>query len=208
MITGLAELLAFSGVMALGQFSPGPDMVLLTRTALKNGARAGVEMALGIACGLTVHATLAVAGLALAFDRLPMLRKTMCRVAAVYLLWLAYQILREVFIAWYSGARVEVAEESPRRRPFLRGLFCNLSNPKAAIFLAAVSAPFLRGDRPGWWPFVIAGIVAVQGGVLWSLWAWLLQWSPLRLRYEAAARWIDGAFGMALIVLAVRLLIG
>ncbi len=51
------ELLAFAGVMALGQFSPGPDMILLTRTALRSGARAGVEMALGIACGLAVHAT-------------------------------------------------------------------------------------------------------------------------------------------------------
>ena len=71
MTSGLAELLAFSGVMALGQFSPGPDMVLLTRTSLKSGVRAGVEMALGIACGLTVHATLAVAGLALAFDWRP-----------------------------------------------------------------------------------------------------------------------------------------
>ena len=207
MTSGLAELLAFSGVMALGQFSPGPDMVLLTRTSLKSGARAGVEMALGIACGLTVHATLAVAGLALAFDRLPTLRKVMCWGAAVYLLWLAYQILREVFVVWYAGAQVEITEKFPRHRPFLRGLICNLSNPKAAIFLAAVSAPFLRGDRPDWWPFAIAGIIAVQGMVLWSLWARLLQWKPLRSRYEAAARWIDGAFGIALVALAVRLMI-
>ena len=28
------ELALFAGVMALGQFSPGPDMILLTRTAL------------------------------------------------------------------------------------------------------------------------------------------------------------------------------
>ena len=58
------ELAAFAGLMALGQFSPGPDMILLTRTALAEGAKAGAIMALGIASGLLVHASIAVAGLA------------------------------------------------------------------------------------------------------------------------------------------------
>jgi threonine/homoserine/homoserine lactone efflux protein len=203
-MTELAELLAFAGVMALGQFSPGPDMVLLTRTALKSGARAGVEMALGIASGLIVHSTLAVAGLALAFDRLPLLRKIMCWAAAAYLIWLACRILTEVI----SPAEKVRGEGNFEPRPFVRGLICNLSNPKAAIFIAAVSAPFLRGHHPDWWPFVIAGIVVAQGAALWSLWACLLQWRPLRFRYERAERWIDLAFGLALVALAVRLLIG
>ncbi len=45
-MSAAVDLLAFARVMALGQFSPGPDMILLTRTALKSGAWAGVEMAL------------------------------------------------------------------------------------------------------------------------------------------------------------------
>ena len=204
----IGDLLAFAGVMALGQFSPGPDMILLTRTALKSGARTGVEMALGIACGLTVHATLAVGGLALAFERMPVLRELLRWLAAAYLLWLAYRMLREIFVAWYSAALREPDANGSTRRPFLRGLFCNLLNPKAAVFLAAVCAPFLRGGRPEWWPLAIWGIVVGQAAVLWSLWAWLLQWNPLRSRYERAARWIDGAFGVALVALAIRLIIG
>lgn len=206
MIAG-GELLAFAGVMALGQFSPGPDMILLTRTSLKSGARAGVEMALGIACGLAVHATLAVGGLALAFDRLPVLRKMMGWAAAGYLLWLAYRILSEVFIVWYSGGRTEGGGEISARRPFLRGLFCNLLNPKAALFLAAMSAPFLRGERPDGWALAIWCIIVGQGCVLWSLWACLLQWQPLRLGYERAVNWLDLAFALALAALAVRLII-
>jgi threonine/homoserine/homoserine lactone efflux protein len=38
-MTAAAELLMFAGVMVLGQFSPGPDMLLLTRTELRKGAR-------------------------------------------------------------------------------------------------------------------------------------------------------------------------
>ena len=207
-MNGAVDLLAFAGVMALGQFSPGPDMILLTRTALKSGARAGMEMALGIACGLTVHATVAVGGLALTFERMPALRELLRWLAAAYLLWLAYRMLVEAFVVWYSGALREADVNGSTRRPFLRGLFCNLLNPKAALFLAAVCAPFLRGGRPEWWPFAIWGIVVGQAFILWSLWAWLLQWNPLRSRYERAARWIDGAFGVVLAVLAVRLIIG
>ncbi|NQW99212.1 LysE family transporter [bacterium] len=202
------ELLAFAGVMALGQFSPGPDMILLTRTALKSGPRAGIETALGIACGLTVHTTLAVGGLALAFERLPVLKETLRWAAAGYLSWLAYRMLREAFVVWYSGGIAETREPTSLRHPFLRGLFCNLLNPKAALFLAAVSAPFLRGVRPEWWPFAIAGIVVGQAAILWSLWACLLQWSPLRSRYEPSAKWVDAAFGLALGALAVRLALG
>lgn len=207
-MNGPLDLLAFAGVMALGQFSPGPDMILLTRTALKTGVRAGVEMALGIACGLTVHATLAVAGLALAFERAPALRDLMRWAAAGYLLWLAYRMLVGIFVAWYSGVRVESIAEVSGREPFLRGLFCNLLNPKVAIFLAAVTAPFLQGQRPVWWAFAIWGIIVGQALVLWSLWAWLLQWRPLRLSYERVEWWIDGTFGVALIGLAIRLIIG
>jgi len=137
------DLLAFAGVMALGQFSPGPDMVLLTRTALREGAGAGVRMALGIGCGLMVHAGIAVAGLALVYDRYPQFAMILRWGAACYLLWLVYQIGRECRIAW-SGAIYEIETTPSGRGAFLRGLFCNLLNPKAAIFLAAVCAPFLR----------------------------------------------------------------
>jgi threonine/homoserine/homoserine lactone efflux protein len=71
-----------------------------------------------------------------------------------------------------------------------------------------VCAPFLRGGRPDWWPFAIWGIVVGEAAILWALWACLLQWNPLRSRYERAARWIDAAFGVVLAALAIRLIIG
>jgi threonine efflux protein len=207
-MNGAVELLAFAGVMALGQFSPGPDMILLTRTALRSGGRAGVKMALGIACGLCVHATLAVGGLAMALERMPVLWGVLRWVAAVYLIWLAGRILREAFVVWNSGSLAESMVAAPVTNPFLRGFLCNLLNPKAALFLAAVMTPFLSGDRPGWWPFALWGIVVAQAGALWSLWAGLLQWGRLRTCYGRAAIWIDAAFGLVLAALAVRLMTG
>ncbi len=193
--------------MVLGQFSPGPDMLLLTRTALREGTVTGVKMALGIACGLTVHATLAVGGIAVAFERFPMLRRILQWVAALYLLWLAFGLMREAFVMWRSEVKSGFQESNRSHSPFVRGLLCNLFNPKVALFLAAVCAPFLTGSHPQWWPFAIWAVVVGLGASLWSLWVVVLQWKPLRSCYERATGWLDGVFGLALVALAVRLMI-
>ncbi len=203
-----ADLLMFSGLMALTQFSPGPDMLLVTQTSLKRGVRAGAQMALGIGCGLMVHTALAVGGLALAFQNLPMLRTAMSWAAAGYLIWLAWRMGMETFVAWYSGAIHDADVVLSRRAPFLQGLWCNLLNPKVVIFLAAVCAPFLKGPRPDWWPVAMWAVVVAQGTVLWAVWAGLLQWRPLRTGYQRAAPVIDGLFALVLLALAVWLLMG
>ncbi len=207
-MTGMSELWVFAGIITIGQFSPGPDMVLLTRTALRQGSKAGLEMAAGITCGLMVHSSIAVGGVALVFQRLPALRMALQWLAALYLLWLARSLLRAAFTT--PGADSQVLNDimEARHHPFLRGLLCNLFNPKVALFLAAVCAPFLTGHRPGWWPGAIWGVIVGLGIGLWSLWVLLLQWQPLRTRYLRAGRWIDGIFGCALVALAVRLMTG
>lgn len=207
-VSGTSELWFFAGLIVLGQFSPGPDMVLLTRTALREGPKAGVEMASGISCGLAVHSTIAVGGVAVAFMRFPMLRWVLQWVAAVYLLWLAYGLLRSAWVAWRTGVTHVATARTSAQTPFVRGLLCNLFNPKVPLFLAAVCAPFLAGNHPAWWPGAIWGVVVGLGIGLWSLWVVMLQWRPLRARYERAAGWIDGIFGVALAALAVRLMIG
>lgn len=208
-MTGVFDLLVFAGVAALGQFSPGPDMILLSRTALKQGAKEGVKMASGIACGLAVHATVAVGGVSFAFEKWVLLREGLRWAAAGYLLWLACRMVRAHFVVWsVAGVIDERALMPSKRSSFVRGLFCNLLNPKAAMFLAAVCAPFLRGDRPEWWPFAIWGIIVGQALVLWALWACLLQWKPLSLRYRKFERGIDLIFAAVLGTLASLLILG
>ena len=58
-----SDLAAFAGLLALGQFSPGPDMVLLTQTSLSHGRTAGWWTTAGITTGLAFHATFSRLGL-------------------------------------------------------------------------------------------------------------------------------------------------
>jgi threonine/homoserine/homoserine lactone efflux protein len=203
----MAELWIFAGIMALGQFSPGPDMILLTRTALARGRVAGWWTALGISTGLCLHAAVAIGGMAFLVAQGGVVETVLRWAAAAYLGWLGLRLLQGAFVAYYSGVKYEL-EEVRGRSDFVRGLLCNLLNPKVLFFFAGVVAPFLRGERPDWWPYVLWGILVGEGLVLWCAWVWLLQWKPIRARYETMAHWIDALFGLLLLVLAVLLLLG
>ncbi len=208
-MNAVAELAVFAGVTALGQFSPGPDMLLLTRTSLASGGRAGSWIATGIACGLVLHAAVAMSGASLLLGGASLLACSLRAAAAVYLGWLAGQLLRA---AWRPLPEVALGVAGVSGGAAMgfwrRGFFCNVLNPKVALFFAAVAAPFLTPDHPGWWPLALGGVIVIEGLTLWIAWAWALQWPPLKRGYRAAARWLDALFGLALLVLALRLLGG
>ena len=204
------ELLLFAGILALGQFSPGPDMLLLTQTSLAHGRRAGWLATLGITTGLLVHATVAITGMAVILSRGGWPTVVIKVAAALYLGWLGFGLIRRVVASRSSAAREERSSARPLRGSnwFLKGLFCNLLNPKAALFFAGIVAPFLEGDRPWWWPFALGGVLVLEATILWGLWVQVLQHRHVQRCYQRAAHWIDLVFGLGLLALAVLLVTG
>lgn len=203
------EWLAFTAIMAVGQFSPGPDMILLTRTALAQGRAAGCWTALGITTGLGVHALIAVTGVVSLLAHGGWLEILMRCLGSAYLLWLAFQLLRSAFLGGeVKIARMESDEVPGRLSSWKQGLLCNLLNPKVAIFLAGVTAPFLL-NQEGWkWPLLLWLTITVEGALLWCLWASLLQHRTIKSGYLRVARWFDLAFGLGLLAIAVVLVRG
>lgn len=204
----IPEWLAFAGIMALGQFSPGPDMVLLTRTALADGRKSGCWTAFGIACGLAVHAAVAVTGVAAILGRGGWVVDVLKWCAAAYLAWLAFLLIRSGLNA--KRLALERAKEISNSAfsSWKRGLLCNLLNPKVAVFLAGVTAPFLAvADVPDNWPAILWLTIVLEGLILWCAWVFVLQSPVIRNRYLCAAHWFDLAFGVALLILALLVLL-
>ncbi len=192
------ELLAFAGIMAVAQFSPGPDMILLTRTSLRNGGRAGAIMACGIATGLAVHSVIALGGAGYLFTTESKLLPYLKLLASAYLLYLAWQVFSS------DPAPSGTPSESTRGH-FLRGLTCNLLNPKAALVLSSICAPFLQGHQGFARPMALGGIIVGQGALLWILWAYGLQIPALRENYDRKQGMINRCFAILLALLAASL---
>lgn len=201
------EWLAFLLLMALGQFAPGPDMVLLTRTALARGKAAGVAMAGGIASGLILHSALALSGVAAVLSQGGWISVLLTLAACGYLLWMGWQLLKSAHagaaIQWDAG---ELAEPLSLWSHWWRGFLCNVLNPKVAIFLAGVVTTFLNMRSDTWWPWLLWVTIWAEGFILWSLWVTVLQHGGVRRRYVAVARWIDGGFALLLWIMAVLLI--
>ena len=60
----MENYLLFALVILAGQFTPGPDFLLILKISLNNGKRAGALAAIGISLGLLIHCTIVLSGLA------------------------------------------------------------------------------------------------------------------------------------------------
>lgn len=210
----IIQWFTFASLMALGQFSPGPDMILLTRVALSDGRKPGYATALGIATGLTIHAAIAIFAIHIITSQShPYLLLAIYIVAAMYLLWLAYGLLSSAFISYYSGVKLELDSNPISINPisltkhYQRGLLCNLLNPKVAIFLAGVVLPFQNYSPESLgWSLILWATIILEGLALWCLWVKLLQTNKLKRWYRSNSYMIDGLFGIAMTALAITVI--
>ncbi|NUT97782.1 MAG: LysE family translocator [Saccharothrix sp.] len=139
---------------------PGPDFVLVTGNAVR-GLRLGALTALGVLTGLLVHATLATVGLSALIAAAPTALLVVKAVGAVYLLYLGVMTLRS------RGA----ATAPPRsdRSVFLRGLLCDLLNPKVMLTFLSLVPQAMDPSAP---PLPQAALLsAVAVGVFAAFWA-------------------------------------
>jgi threonine/homoserine/homoserine lactone efflux protein len=172
-------------------------MLLLTRIALEEGRKSAVLASLGIASGLLVHVTLAMTGCWIWLDTFPTGATLFRILAALYLLYLSARII------WPARPQNNRPRLPIYHTPYFRGLFCNLLNPKVAVVIASLSAPFLQQQLSPW---LLGTITVAQGALLWCLWSLTLPMPSVRRAYETWQRPISYLFAACMAALALRLL--
>jgi threonine efflux protein len=206
---GFLPLLSFSLAMLLAQFSPGPDMLLLTSTALSHGWKKTFWMVVGIATGLLVHTTLALAGLSALLLHENVIRWVELA-AAIYLGYLAWRL-------WSVKPRSAVASSSHEANSgtvsltkvgaWQLGLWCNLLNPKAVLFLASFLVPFLQPDSPLWWRGALFTVVIGQALLFWTIYIRLLDHPAFRQWFMRHEVLLHRCFGSVMALFAGSLMI-
>src|SRR5262245_17124013 len=162
-IPGLVPFLMVAGLIII---TPGPDMAVITKSALGGGRRAALETAMGIQVGLLIWATVSVVGIA-AVLRTSAELFTIIRVAGgVYLVWLGVNSLRAAWI----GRPDPMATGGPQgrwRTPFAQGFLSNILNPKIAVLFTSLIPQFVTpGPNAG----IQSGILAltfIAAGFVW-----------------------------------------
>lgn len=207
------QIIAFTGVAALLTVTPGADTLLVMRSVLARGARAGVLTAVGIAAGCLLHAALSALGLSLILLRSAALYDAVKWLGAAYLiylgahsLWLAWRKPKPAADSVEGNANVGLSPRLEPRRAFAEGLVTNLFNPKVAIFYLAFLPQFIQ---PGEAVFAKSMLLAFIHALLGVGWLALISVSLSRMRAvlerPAIKRAIETTTGAILILFGLRL---
>ena len=191
--------------MLAGQFSPGPDFILILKIALNNGKRAGAFASLGISIGLLIHCSIAMTGLAVLLDTSTELGKAIKLLGSAYLIYLALNLLRIDRQKFLNTRNVTENSKSNGTASvaFFQGFLTNVLNPKVIIFISAILSGFISSNSTFNEKLIYGLIIVLQGGVFWFLFSCLLQGKAIKALFLNHQRFFNRLFALLLILVAI-----
>ena len=120
-------------------FTPGPDMLFIFSQVMAKGVKVGMMATLGVCMGYVVHSVLVAVGIAAILVSFPVLFETIRWLGIVYLLYLAFSLLKSVLNTKTLNVP-KAAAGSPIRKGFLTALL----NPKGMLIYFAILPQFIR----------------------------------------------------------------
>jgi threonine/homoserine/homoserine lactone efflux protein len=125
--------------------TPGPDMTLFVGRALSNGRAAGMACMMGAMTGVLIHTAMVALGLSALIVASPQAFFVLKIFGAGYLLWLAWQALRNG--SAFSPEKI-AGKERTLFENWATGLGINLLNPKIILFFMTFLPQFVATSDP------------------------------------------------------------
>ena len=125
--------------------SPGTGVLYTLAAALSRGSRASVAAAFGCTLGIVPHMSAAMLGLAAVLHTSALAFAALKWCGVVYLLYMAWQALRETGALSIDTRPAASARSS--RRVIVTAILINILNPKLSIFFLAFLPQFIATDE-------------------------------------------------------------
>ncbi|MEU6591404.1 LysE family translocator [Streptomyces sp. NPDC046881] len=197
------QLIAFTGIAAGLVAMPGADFAVVVRNALVS-RRDGAVCGLGIAGGLLVHTTLAVAGVAAVLVAVPALFRALQLLGGAYVLHLGVRALW----ALRRSARAPEETAAGAAHPLRQGFVTNVLNPKASLTFLSLLPQFVPASSPALPRTLLLALIVCALALAWfQLVALLVERLGGWLRRPRAARGLQAGTGVALTALGAALLL-
>jgi len=194
-----SQWLSLALVCLLGAMSPGPSLVVVVRQSFTGGSRAGVACAVAHGLGIFLWAAMMVSGLGALVIASPDLFLAFRFAGAVFLIYLGIQSLR----ATSAGSEEVTAPfDGNHGSPAREGFLIALTNPKIAVFFAALFSQFIRPDAPAVEQWMIAGTAAIIDILWYAAVALLLSRTAVLAQFQRHNLLLSRVFGAILIALA------
>jgi threonine/homoserine/homoserine lactone efflux protein len=128
--------------------SPGTGVLYTLAVALAQGSRASVAAAFGCTLGIVPQMIAAMLGLAAILHTSALAFAVLKWCGVAYLLFMAWQALRETGALAVSAAPSARSDPKSDRRVIVTAVLINILNPKLSIFFLAFLPQFIAADEP------------------------------------------------------------
>jgi threonine/homoserine/homoserine lactone efflux protein len=194
----MEPVLAVAALITVGAITPGPNNLIVLRTAARSGLAGALPAVAGIVLGGLGLLVIVAAGGAALFERLPGLKLILAVGGCIYLAWLGFRLIADSFAAKddpLAAARLPAGVAGLAGFQFL--------NPKSWVLVLTAVAAMPAQTASGFLQLAsLFVLIPATCLLLWSAFGALMMRALANARVSA---WFDRAMGGVLSVSAAAL---
>ena len=139
----LSDWFLLAMVCLAGAASPGPSVILLINSVIKDGRKAGVAFGIAHGLGIFVYSALVASGLIILLSLAPWFSIALEFTGFLFLLWLSISMIKNSFQKVPIDETGSDTSSAPLFEYFRNGFLIVFLNPKIAAFYLAIFSQFL-----------------------------------------------------------------
>lgn len=206
-MTALLSILTIAGVHFLAVISPGPNFLVVTKSALGGSRRAGVLAAGGVATGSLIYIGLGFLGVSAIVAQSVWVFNLLKLLGAVYLTYLGLKaFVSKAPPAGQATSTGAIPPLSDSALVFYRtGLITTFSNPQSALYFLALFTTFISPTTTLTVKLAMAVVMVTISWLWYTSVAVFFSNGQIQRVYARFRRWLDYLFGALLVGLALKL---
>ena len=200
----MSLLLTICALHFIAQLSPGPDVLLVAKSAASTTRRNTVHIILGISAGVIVWVALTLLGFTVLIEQWPWVQQVLMFIGGFFLAKMGYVMLKGGVASLKQETTLEGALTEPKNY-FLLGFLTNLANPKILIYFSSVFSLALASTASANLKPYLAVIIPIQTFVVFSLLMLIMSIPKIKALYQRSGSYIDIISGILFLGFAVFL---
>ncbi|WP_180023937.1 LysE family transporter [Acinetobacter sp. YH1901134] len=192
----------------VAQLSPGPDVLLIAKSAASTTRANTLKIIAGIAVGIVVWVVLTLLGFTVLVEQFPWIQQVLMAVGGFFLAKMGWAMFSGGLKSLNQTANLEDGQALSQQNTenyFLLGLFTNLANPKTLIYFSSVFSLALSSSASSNLKAQLAVIIPIQTFIVFSLFMMIMSLPKIKALYQRSGSYIDLVSGALFLIFAIWL---
>lgn len=204
----MSMLLTICALHFVAQLSPGPDVLLIAKSAASTTRANTLKIIAGISVGIVVWVVLTLLGFTVLIEQFPWIQQVLMLVGGFFLAKMGWAMFNGGLKSLNKEANLDDGQglnQQKNENYFLLGLFTNLANPKTLIYFSSVFSLALSSSAAGNLKAQLAVIIPIQTFLVFSLFMMIMSLPKIKALYQRSGSYIDVISGALFLVFAIWL---